>query len=170
MSHADNKVKWCLNKAIKELEEGKPHRGLVKTEPNDEKATNHFTKAQHNLNAAKFFHENNYSDWSASAFFYSIYHCFLGIILKHGYESRNQECTLACLQTLIEQKVIQFDEKYIKMLEIAKSKEIDQSVIETREKFQYGTEMKLQEHEFKNLQSVCEDVLEKTEDIIKIEH
>lgn len=30
MSHAENKVNWCLRKAEKELKEGKKHRGLGK--------------------------------------------------------------------------------------------------------------------------------------------
>lgn len=40
MSHAENKVKWCLNKAEKELMEGKKHRGLVKIEPDINRAKN----------------------------------------------------------------------------------------------------------------------------------
>lgn len=30
MTHAKNKVKWCIKKAEKELKEDKKHRGLVK--------------------------------------------------------------------------------------------------------------------------------------------
>jgi hypothetical protein len=42
MSHAKNKVNWCLNKARKE---GKQHRGLVKADANLEKAREHVAKA-----------------------------------------------------------------------------------------------------------------------------
>ena len=38
MSQAENKVKWCLSKAKKELEEGKKHRGLVEKEIDIEEA------------------------------------------------------------------------------------------------------------------------------------
>jgi hypothetical protein len=34
MSQADNHVKWCLNKAKKELESGSMHRGLVRIKSN----------------------------------------------------------------------------------------------------------------------------------------
>ena len=34
MSHAKNKVEWCLSKASKELQTGKSHRGLVKVDIN----------------------------------------------------------------------------------------------------------------------------------------
>lgn len=38
MSHAKNKVEWCLKKAEKELKESRKHRGLVKTKPDLAKA------------------------------------------------------------------------------------------------------------------------------------
>ncbi len=70
MLQASNKVKWCLNKAKKELEESGMHRGLVEQEQDYKTAALHMAKAQHNLSAALFFEKNDYSDWSASAFFY----------------------------------------------------------------------------------------------------
>ena len=33
MSQTLNHIEWCLNKAGKELKEGKKHRGLVKIKP-----------------------------------------------------------------------------------------------------------------------------------------
>ncbi|MEW5896988.1 MAG: hypothetical protein AB1668_04810 [Nanoarchaeota archaeon] len=41
MSHAKNKLRWCLNKAKKELQEGRKHRGLVEVAPNIEAAKGH---------------------------------------------------------------------------------------------------------------------------------
>ena len=38
MSHTKNKVEWCLRKAEKELKSSDTHRGLVKGDPNKEKA------------------------------------------------------------------------------------------------------------------------------------
>ena len=55
MSQASNKVKWCLKKAKKELEESDMHRGLVKTDSNIELAKKHIIKAEHNLKAALYF-------------------------------------------------------------------------------------------------------------------
>ena len=49
MSHAKNKVSWCLNKAKKELKEEGEHRGLVQVEPNKVRALEHIKKAEHNL-------------------------------------------------------------------------------------------------------------------------
>jgi len=69
MSEASNKVKWCLNKAKKELEEGDLHRGLIKLEEDTAFARKHVTKAEHNLKAAIYFEKGGFSDWSASGFF-----------------------------------------------------------------------------------------------------
>lgn len=49
MSQAKNKLQWCLNKAKREIEEGKKHRGLLKIDPDLHKASDHLTKAEHNL-------------------------------------------------------------------------------------------------------------------------
>lgn len=38
MTHAENKLKWCLKKAE---QEGIKHRGLKKTEPDSAKSENH---------------------------------------------------------------------------------------------------------------------------------
>ena len=101
MSHAKNKLSWCLKKAEKELKEQGKHRGLVIVKPDKKQALEHIKKAEHNLNGGIDFAKTGYSDWSVSAFFYSIYQCFLAIAAKFGYESGNQECTFALMESLI---------------------------------------------------------------------
>ena len=91
MSQAKNKVKWCLNKAEKELKEGDKHRGLIKIKPDVNKARNHLLKADHFLKATIHLKKGNFSDICTSTLFYAIYHSLLAIIAKFGYESRNQE-------------------------------------------------------------------------------
>ena len=155
MSQASNKVKWCLNKAKRETAEIGLHRGLVEQEEDVKSASLHLTKARHNLNAALFFGKNNYSDWSASAFFYCIYHCFLAILRKFGYESRNQECTIAVIEMLKEEGKIVIDERFISTLKISQVKEDEHSIIRIREDFQYGTDTEFQQkEEFEKLTQV----------------
>ena len=167
MSQASNKVKWCLNKAKKELGEIGMHRGLVEQEQDYKTAALHIAKAQHNLSAALFFEKNGYSDWSASAFFYCIYHCFLAILRKFGYESRNQECTIAVIEMLKEQGKINIDDKFIKTLKITQAKEDEHNIIKIREEFQYGTDIEFEEKEqFENLQQMCKEAIEATNKII----
>lgn len=69
MSQIDNKVKWCINKAKKELEEGKKHRGLIIITPNIDEVTNHIKKAEHNFKAIITFEQTGFGDWSVSALF-----------------------------------------------------------------------------------------------------
>ena len=167
MSQASNKVKWCLNKAKKELEETGLHRGLVKGETNKVMAEKHVAKAEHNLNAAFYFDEGGYSDWSTSAFFYCMYHCFLAILRKHGYESRNQECTLAVIESLMEEGTINLDKKFLDALKITKIKETDHSAIKIREDFQYGVEIAFKRRdEFDEFAEMCKELINATKDII----
>lgn len=167
MAQTENKVEWCLEKARRELAEGGSHRGLVRTDHDKAKARKHLDKAQHNLNAALFFEKNGYSDWSASAFFYCIYHCFLSILAAQGYESRNQECSLAVIRMLRERKVISIDKKFIDALDIAKRQKADHSMIEVRERFQYGTDLSYADkRQFKEIQMMCQSVIAETSEII----
>ena len=169
MSQASNKVKWCINKAKRELEESSLHRGLVEGEEDKEAANKHITKAEHNLKAALYFEKGGFSDWSVSAFFYCIYHCFLAIARRYGYESRNQECTIALVEMLKEEGKIDIDEKFIDALKISEPEEKHEStIIELRENFQYTTDLDFKEkEEFNNLVELCKEAINKTRDIIK---
>ena len=44
MSHAKNKLDWCLKKAKKELADSPKHRGLVKIEPSADLAKEYIKK------------------------------------------------------------------------------------------------------------------------------
>ncbi|MBI2548950.1 HEPN domain-containing protein [Candidatus Woesearchaeota archaeon] len=144
MSQASNKVKWCLHKAKGELESSLSHRGLVQVKENRDLAEKHLRKAEHNLKAALCFRKEGFSDWSTSAFFYCIYHCLLGIAARFGYESRNQECTIALVEWLIEEKKINLDKRFIDMLTTTNPEEAHiTSVIRLRENFQYGVALEM---------------------------
>ncbi len=108
MSQASKHVEWCLNKAKKEIEECKDlgkrakHRGLLKVSSSIEEAKKHLAKAEHDFEGITKFKEIGFSDWSMSAGFYCIYHNFLAIAAKFGYESSNQTCTVALMRFLKE--------------------------------------------------------------------
>jgi len=168
MSHASNKIKWCLNKAKKELEESDLHRGLIKTQENIELAQKHIIKAEHNLKSAIYLEKGGFSDWSTSSFFYCIYHCFLAILRKFGYESRNQECTISVIEMLKEEGKIDIDEKIINNLKITKTEEMHESnIIKLREEFQYSTDLNFKgKEEFNKLIELCKEAINKTKEII----
>ncbi len=169
MSHADNKIKWCLRKAEKELKETGRHRGLVKTKLDPRLIRGHIQKAEHNLRAMTAFRDAGYSDWSASAAFYAIYHCFLAIIAKHGFESRNQECTFALITKLIEDGEITIDKDSVQVVCGLKPEEKHESptIIELRESQQYGVAISLETNAFDALQKTALTLLDETKEIIE---
>ena len=168
MAEHSKKVDWCLKKAKKELQENKNHRGFVKVASNIDMAFKHMDKADHNLKAALFFQENGYSDWSANALFYCMYHCFLAVLAQFGYGSRNQECTLAVIAMLNEEGKIAIDGKFLDTLNITKAKETDQNIIAIREEFQYGTMIEYKKiKEFKELVDLCRELINVTKGIVR---
>ena len=171
MSHAKNKVKWCINKAERELSEGKKHRGLVKTETNLEKARDHLTKADHNLKTTLYLQKGGYTDWCSSTLFYTIYHCFLSILAKFGYEARNQECTFALIESFIEDGLIDISKEDLEQVSDLNIEETQHSptAIEIREELQYSTKLSLQEDTFRQILDLAKRILDKTKLIIEIQ-
>jgi len=173
MSQASKYVKWCLSKQKKETEESKKsgkrlkHRGLLKIEPDIEKAKKHIKKAEHNLQAISNFKENGFSDWSIAAGFYSIYHCFLAIAVKFGYESRNQTCTIALIEYLKEEGKINIDTKFIDTLKQEDMEDMHNKVIDLREEYTYGVEVSVEEDKkIKDLINICKEIIDIAKNIV----
>ena len=164
MSHAKNKVKWCLGKALKEKDERGKHRGLVQVEPDIKNARKHIEKSEHYLKATLFL-EKEFSDVSASTVFYSIYHALLAILSKFGYESGNQECTFALIYSFIEDGEIDLDKE---LLDKISSLDLgEESVIGLRERYQYGVELSMREEIFNENFEVAKELLGKVKEIIE---
>ena len=72
-----------------------------------------------------------------------MYHCFLAIAVKSGYESKNQECTFTLMYTLIDDGKLDIEKETIDMVALLHEENVDESVIETREHYQYGTELSM---------------------------
>lgn len=139
MTHAENRVRWCLNKAGRE---GRKHRGLMRVEPDPAKADGHIAKAEHNLRAMEYLIRGGFSDWAIHASFYAHYHCLLAILQKHGYESRNQECTFAAVEALIEGGKVSMEKAELARVfsEGRDRGPEDPDMTGLRERFQYGIE------------------------------
>ena len=161
-------MRWCLAKATKELEQGKQHRGLVERASNDRLAYQHLAKAEHNLKAVLYFKEGGFEDWSISAGFYCLYHCMLALLAKHGYESRNQECTLATIEYLVEQKRFVLDPEFINVLKQHERVETrhEKTVIALRELFQYGVDIDVPSTELQWLTTLCKNAIDAVKEII----
>lgn len=174
MSQGSKQVKWCLNKAKKEIEECKKsgkrekHRGLLEIRPDSELAKKHVEKAVHNLKAINILLKSDFSDVCMNMIFYSMYHCFLAIAAKFGYESRNQTCTVSLIEHLKEEEKIDIDSEYIEMLKYAEFEEKQKSsVIEMREEFTYGIEISNEDTEkIKKLVEECKKLIDKTKGVV----
>lgn len=166
MSHAKNKFQWCLDKAKKELQEKKIHRGLVIMPSDIVNAREHVAKAEHNLKVTFYLHQGGYTDWCSSTLFYAIYHCFLSLLAKFGYESRNQECTFAVILHLIEEGKISLEKEDIEkvsVLDISESR-ASSTATHLREEYQYGTKVSLQNKEYQQLLQLAKKILDKTKE------
>lgn len=145
-----NKLKNCF----KAGEKGERHKGLRKITPSEELARAHINKAIHNFNAIDSFSKLNYSDWSASAAFYCLYHGLLALIAKKGFESRNQSCTFALVEQMIENKEISLTFEELKEIfdrDVTENIEQSDKLLDIRENMQYSIKTSLNEKEFKLL-------------------
>jgi uncharacterized protein (UPF0332 family) len=146
----ENKLKNCL----KEGEKGERHKGLREIPVSSEAISGHVVKAIHNFNAIEVFHRVGYSDWSASASFYSLYHLLLALAAKSGFESRNQSCTFALIEDLIERKEISLTREELKEIfdqDVTEDLQHSDKILDIRENMQYSIKTSLNEQEFLSL-------------------
>ena len=114
----------------------------------------------------KKFDEIGYSDWSVAAAFYAIYQCFLAIGLKFGYESQNQQCTIALMEKLVEDSVIDLEQKYIDLLKYQED-DIHKSIIDLREDYTYGFQLSIENKEqLDEFVKTCREVIDVAKQII----
>ena len=149
-------MKDKLEKCLDEGKKGERHQGLREVPLNQERAEEHLQKAIHNFKAIDYFKQGNFSDWSASASFYALYHLLLAIIAKKGYESRNQGCTFALIEKMIdtgEVLITKEDLKEIFNKDISHDLEHSSKILDIREKYQYSAKMRLEEEEFTELKT-----------------
>jgi len=172
-SQASKHIDWCLKKAEKEIEELKKqkkkvrHKGLLRIEPNRKLAFGHLKKARHNLEVFKLLRKNNSSDWSITAGFYTLYHCFLAIAVKYGYESKNQTCTIALIESLQEQGKISINKKIIDFMKYEEEGENhEDSLIELREDYTYGVDLEVKDEEqLDKIEKLCIEFIDIVKDI-----
>ncbi len=104
-----------------------------------------------------------FNDWAVSTSFYVHYHCLLAILQKFGYESKNQECTFAVIEQLIEQKKINLTKEHLQKISTQDHEETLQEtdIIGLREFFRYGTQTNYEKEKIKELLKQSKNFLEK---------
>lgn len=147
-------IKDKLKKCLKEGEKGERHKGLKKINPSEGDINGYIKKAIHNFNAIDVFYKTGYSDWSASASFYSLYHLLLALISKKGFESKNQSCTFALIEDMIDKGEISLAKDELKEIydkDITKHLEHSNKILDIRENMQYSVKTFLEKQEFEYL-------------------
>ena len=173
-SQASKHIDWCLKKAKKELEEYKKqgkkarHRGILEIKPDKNLALKHLEKARHNLEVFRFLRKNGFSDWSITTGFYTLYHCFLAIAVRYGYESRNQTCTIALIESMREEGKISINPDIIEFMKYEEEENNrEYSIIELREDYTYGVDLTVKdEKHLDRIDKLCVEVIDATKDII----
>lgn len=95
-----------------------------------------------------------------------MYHCFLAIAAKFGYESGNQTCTIALIEHLNEEGKISIDSKFIDMFKYKEKEEKNDSVIEIRENYTYSTKISVNKIKINELIKIAKELIELTKNII----
>ena len=157
MPQIDEHLKWCL----------KDSRRLKKTKPDLDLAQKHIKKSEYNYGIVQTLEKLKIYDWALNVVFYAIYHCFLAILAKHGYESRNQACTVTILLTLINEKKLDLDKDLVSQFDtLDVEKDITNTTArESRELSTYGVETSI---DLQQLKKIKELILKVQRETIKI--
>lgn len=135
MSQINNHLKWCL----------KDTNRLIKVKPDNKLAQEHLEKSEYNAEVMKDLEKLKRYDWALNVGFYSIYHCFLAILAKYGYESKNQSCSITALFNLIDDKKLELDKDLILQFDTLEvDKEATKATVrERREISTYGVKTEI---------------------------
>ena len=154
MPQIDEHLKWCL----------KDPRRLIKTKADLDLAQKHVKKSEYNYGVVQSLERLKIYDWAFNIGFYAIYHCFLAILAKYGYESRNQACTITVLLTLINEKKLDLDKDLVTQfdtLDVEKSI-TNPTVRERRELSTYGVETSIDLQQLKKIKELILKVQRET--------
>ncbi|MBI5397826.1 hypothetical protein HZB03_00015 [Candidatus Woesearchaeota archaeon] len=154
MPQIDGHLKWCL----------KDPKRLIKTKPDLDLAQKHIKKSEYNYGVVQTLERLKIYDWAFNVGFYSIYHCFLAILIKYGYESRNQACTITVLHTLINDKKLELDKDLVTQFDtLDVEKNItNPTVRERRELSTYGVETSIDLQQLKKIKELILKVQRET--------
>ncbi len=140
------------------------HRGLRVVTPDIFLACKHLEKAEHNLKATYFLYDSLYKDWCASTLFYTIYHCFLAILIKEGYESKNQECTFVVIENLINEERLNITHDDFSLIcSLDELTLTTRTILSFREEYQYSVHLSINDDLYRS----CSDIAKRILDISK---
>jgi uncharacterized protein (UPF0332 family) len=159
MPQKDEHLKWCLKDA----------KRLLKTMPDSDLARKHVSKSEYNYGIMQTLEKLNVYDWAFNVGFYAVYHCFLAILAKHGYESRNQACTVTALLILIDEAKLDLDKDLVTQFDtLDAEKGLSSPTVRVRRELStYGVETSVDVHQLRNLSELILRVQRETIRILK---
>lgn len=161
------KLKECFKNAEKDEKEGKKHKGLLATEPSDEKAKFYIQKAKESLELCKFYKEKRFDYKIPEEWFYALYYCGLAILSKVGVETRSQKWTALFLEYVTTKKIIDYDPEFIKRI-MVHSEKGKESEVDERENARYGPLIKIEKvfQRYDEMTELCKKAISQAEEII----
>lgn len=155
----NEKIKKCLQEG---KGGGERHKGVRAILLNKELIDRHVNKAVHNLKAMLFFQEHGFGDWAISAGFYTLYHLLLALLAKEGLESRNQSCTFAFIEKMIEEgKVSLTKEELREIYDTEINLEESTTFLDLRERYQYNTLTEMEREEWEEFKTRIKQLFDK---------
>ena len=154
MPRVDKHLEWCL----------KDPRRLIKTQQDLSLAQKHVKKSEYNYGIVQTLERLKIYDWALNIGFYAIYHCFLAILAKYGYESKNQACTITVLLNLINEGKLNLDKDLVAQFDtLDVEKNItNPTVRESRELSTYGVETSIDLQQLKKIKELALKVQKET--------
>ena len=154
MPQIHNHLKWCLKDA----------RRLVKVKPDLDLAQKHVKKSEYNYGVLQTLERMKIYDWALNVGFYAIYHSFLAILAKYGYQSRNQACTITVLLTLINEKKLELDRGLVTQFDTLDVEEnlASPTIRMEREVSTYGVETSIDLEQLKKIKGLILKVKRET--------
>ena len=154
MSQIDNHINLCL----------KNPRRLIKEKPDLDLAQKHIKKSEYNYSVLQTLERSSIYDWALNVGFYAIYHCFLAILAKYGYSSKNQSCTITVLLKLIEDKKLNFDKDLVLQFDTLDIEDnlANPTVRHKREISTYGVETSIDSEQLKKIKDLVLEVQRET--------
>ena len=131
-------------------------------------ARKHLEKSEYNAKVMKQLEESKNLDWALNVGFYAIYHCFLSILSKFGYESRNQSCTITVILKLIDENKLPLGKDLVSQFDTL---EVDKdahstTIRQSREISTYGIKTQIDLGELKDLKELIVKIQRATIQII----
>ena len=154
MPQIDNHLKWCL----------KDTRRLVKVKPDLDLAQKHIKKSEYNYGVLQTLETLKIYDWALNVGFYALYHCFLALLAKYGYQSKNQACTITVLLTLINEKKLDLEKDLITQFDTLDVEEnlASPTIRMEREVSTYGVETSIDLEQLKKIKELIIKVQRET--------